>query len=81
MCKRVIARQVVFNQRSGYFVMWFNWIAAGDFSKSFYATLTSQSPRGPFQLANKQVPMVSDENHEMCYASLHRPPHMFAGIF
>ena len=61
--------------------MWFNWIAAGDFSKSFYATLTSQSPRGPFQLANKQVPMVSDENHEMRYASFHRSPHMFAGIF
>ena len=55
MCNRVIALQVVFNQRSGYFVMWFNWIAAGDFSKSFYAVLVSTSARGPFQLVSKQV--------------------------
>jgi hypothetical protein len=47
--------KVIFNRRSGNFVMWFNWIAAGDFSKSFYAVLVSSSARGPFQLVSKQV--------------------------
>ena len=50
--------KVVFNRRSGKFVMWFNWIAAGDFSQSYYAVLISQSPLGPFQLVSKKVPMA-----------------------
>jgi hypothetical protein len=50
--------KVVFNRRTGKFVMWFNWIAAGDFSKSFYAVLVSQTPQGPFRLVSKQVPMA-----------------------
>jgi hypothetical protein len=50
--------KVVFNRLTGKFVMWFNWISAGDFSKSFYAVLTSQSALGPFQLVSKQVPMA-----------------------
>ncbi len=50
--------KVVFNRRSGKFVLWFNWIAAGDFSKSFYAVFISQSARGPFQLVSKQVVMA-----------------------
>jgi hypothetical protein len=50
--------KVVYNRVTGFFVMWFNWIAAGDFSKSFYAVLVSQSSRGPFQLVSKQVPMA-----------------------
>lgn len=47
--------KVLYNDKTRTWVLWFNWVQAGDFSKSYYATATAPSPTGPFKVQDTNV--------------------------
>lgn len=48
--------KVVFNAKSGLYVLWVNWLHPGNFGSSAYLVATSPTPSGPFTVVTEKVP-------------------------
>jgi len=44
------------------YVLWFNWINGSDFSQSYYAVATSNTPLGPFTLVTTVIKTLAYDN-------------------
>jgi hypothetical protein len=47
--------KVLYNALTKKWVLWYNWIAKGDFSKSYYGVATSSDSHGPFKVVNSNI--------------------------
>lgn len=51
----LFAPKTVYNEKTGLWVLWYNYIIGPGFGRSYYGVATSSTPSGPFEIVNKNV--------------------------
>ena len=59
--------KVLFNKKTGDYVMWVNWMEyPTPYSAGYYLSLTTRSPSGPFTIINRNISMTQQQPAIFC---------------